>query len=93
MKEAFPDPERLDAINITELKSEITQLKKDLSFGDLKESSSNSNLGFILLVLWIPLVGWLLYQQKRKKDYKLAIKRLENSVEIINQQFSKFTCF
>ena len=89
MKEAFPDPERLDAININELKSEITQLKKDLSSGDLKESSASSNLGFILLVLWVPLVGWLLYQQRGKKHDKLAIKRLENSVEIINQQFSK----
>jgi molecular chaperone GrpE (heat shock protein) len=31
----------------------------------------------------------LLYQQRGKKHDKLAIKRLENSVEIINQQFSK----
>ena len=89
VKEAFPDPERLDAVNINELKSEITQLRKNLSSGDLKESNSNSNLEFILLVLWVPLVGWLLYQQRGKKDDKLVIKRLENSIEIINQQFSK----
>jgi hypothetical protein len=54
------------------------------------EIDTNSNLGFILLVLWVPLVGWMVYQQRGKKDDKLAIKRLENSFEIIKQQFSKF---